>query len=231
MTYCAECGAEVTERRQVCQKCSNLVFTKEIITRKIIELKERMILLLSILIILLGIFTLIYINTSIPSKYRVPELYSFVVFIVLLGLFFITKRKWMLEWNKENILNTFFSPIPGLPLSEKNVHCVSCGTKNLSSRQICKKCEEILLTEEILFKRITYNSKKSFFVLGIVSLICGTFFATLYSQYNLNLNFFWLLGCFYLIVSGLLLILMPKRLSDWGTKRFLSKIKKDYVNN
>lgn len=232
MTYCAECGVELTEGEHVCQKCGNFVFTRENITQKIIGRKERMILIFGNIIILLGIFMLIYISIFVPSNYRVPVLYGFVVIIVLLGLFFVIKRRRILDWNKNNILNTYFAPIHGLSLSDEKVHCFSCGTDNLGSRQICRKCKEILLTEEILYERMTYNARKTFSVLGVVSIICGTFFAILYIQYDLNLiTFFWLLACFYLIISGLILVAIPKKISNLGANRFLSGLKKDYATD
>jgi uncharacterized membrane protein YvbJ len=55
MTYCAECGAEITEHKQVCQKCGNIVFTRENITQNIVKSKEKTLLFIGVVTIILGI--------------------------------------------------------------------------------------------------------------------------------------------------------------------------------
>ncbi len=229
MTYCAECGAELTEDKQVCQICGNFLFTKEIIARKIKGTQEKMILFWAILLILVGMIEIIYVTAVVPLRYRGPILYGAGVFSILFGLFFILTRNWLLNRPKKDILKALSFPIPGLRLSESKIYCYSCGAENITSHQICTKCQEILLNEEIIFEGMTHNSRKLYSVLGPVSFLFGIFFAYLYIQYNLT--FFWLLVCFYLIISGFLLIVIPKKISDWDINRFLNGINKVYATD
>ncbi len=223
MTFCAECGEELTSDRQSCESCGKFVFTKEIITDYLVKSMERMLLYLGIVEILLGIVLAIYIRTAVPYKYFDPVGYLLGIGLVFgFGLFTILVRKRASEWRRQIIINMFFSPIQGLSFSDKDVYCYSCGSINRDNFQVCIKCGEPLLTEGIIFKRTNYQCIKPFPILGVISIIGGTFFGFLIAQSNRGIyGVVVLIVCLYLIISGLFLVTMPNKVSVWGARRFL----------